>query len=234
MPVELNTTSTLANYATEAAIIGGGIGGTSAAFFIYDLFGSNGAQIDLYESNRIGGRLATIEVNNQKYEAGGSILHPRNKYMSDFVKLFGLKKRINDNFRYGIYDGEEFVFTESQWEIMNYIKLVWRYGLGPLKLQNYIDDILTRFERKKPPPVHPTEIRTSISPSSAVELNTTSSLANYATKLPEKDKLVKKARVQWKSLKRGPKQDITAEAQPRPPMRLLLAENDPLVESFIG
>nr|CAD7404245.1 unnamed protein product [Timema cristinae] len=32
----------------------------------------------------------------------------------------------------------------------------------------------------KPPPVHQTEIRTSISPSSAVELNTTSALANYA------------------------------------------------------
>nr|CAD7575492.1 unnamed protein product [Timema californicum] len=31
------------------------------------------------------------------------------------------------------------------------------------------------------PPVHPTEIRTSISPSSADELNTTSALANYAT-----------------------------------------------------
>nr|CAD7397902.1 unnamed protein product [Timema poppensis] len=31
------------------------------------------------------------------------------------------------------------------------------------------------------PPVHPTAIRTSISPSSAVELNTTSALANYAT-----------------------------------------------------
>nr|CAD7458866.1 unnamed protein product [Timema tahoe] len=34
---------------------------------------------------------------------------------------------------------------------------------------------------EKPPPVHPTEIRTSISPSSAVGLNTTSALANYAT-----------------------------------------------------
>nr|CAD7424758.1 unnamed protein product [Timema monikensis] len=33
---------------------------------------------------------------------------------------------------------------------------------------------------EKPPPVHPTEIRTSISPSSAVELNTTSALAHYA------------------------------------------------------
>nr|CAD7266304.1 unnamed protein product [Timema shepardi] len=34
---------------------------------------------------------------------------------------------------------------------------------------------------EKPPSVHPTEIRTSISPSSAVELNTTRALANYAT-----------------------------------------------------
>nr|CAD7261806.1 unnamed protein product [Timema shepardi] len=37
--------------------------------------------------------------------------------------------------------------------------------------------------REKPPPVHPTEIRTSISPSSAAELNTTSALANYATEV---------------------------------------------------
>nr|CAD7411861.1 unnamed protein product [Timema poppensis] len=35
----------------------------------------------------------------------------------------------------------------------------------------------------KTTPVHPTEIRTSISPSSAVELNTTSVLANYATEV---------------------------------------------------
>nr|CAD7575759.1 unnamed protein product [Timema californicum] len=36
-------------------------------------------------------------------------------------------------------------------------------------------------QRDKPPPVHPTEIRTSISPSSAFELNSTRTLANYAT-----------------------------------------------------
>nr|CAD7427920.1 unnamed protein product [Timema monikensis] len=35
----------------------------------------------------------------------------------------------------------------------------------------------------KTTPVHTTEIRTSISPSSAVELNTTSALANYTTEL---------------------------------------------------
>nr|CAD7268241.1 unnamed protein product [Timema shepardi] len=39
--------------------------------------------------------------------------------------------------------------------------------------------------RGKPPPNHPNEIRTLISPSSAVELNTTSALANYATEAAE-------------------------------------------------
>nr|CAD7434677.1 unnamed protein product [Timema monikensis] len=42
--------------------------------------------------------------------------------------------------------------------------------------------------QEKPPPVHPTEIRTSISPSSAVELNTTSALANYATEADHTNK----------------------------------------------
>nr|CAD7395440.1 unnamed protein product [Timema poppensis] len=49
-----------------------------------------------------------------------------------------------------------------------------RYDEGSL-----IGSILSFTE--KPPPVHPTEIRTSISPSSAVELNTPRALANYAT-----------------------------------------------------
>nr|CAD7430161.1 unnamed protein product [Timema monikensis] len=42
------------------------------------------------------------------------------------------------------------------------------------------DTLLPKLQ-EKPPPVHLTEIRTSISPSSAVELNTTSALANYVT-----------------------------------------------------
>nr|CAD7267846.1 unnamed protein product [Timema shepardi] len=45
--------------------------------------------------------------------------------------------------------------------------------------------------KEKPPPVHLTEIRTLISPSSAVELNTTSALANYTTEVvPDYHKIV--------------------------------------------
>nr|CAD7265343.1 unnamed protein product [Timema shepardi] len=59
--------------------------------------------------------------------------------------------------------------------------------------------------RKNHPPVHPTEIRTSFSPSSAVELNTTSTLANYATELsplPSESELVDRMSGQNDSLTR--------------------------------
>nr|CAD7430364.1 unnamed protein product [Timema monikensis] len=42
-------------------------------------------------------------------------------------------------------------------------------------------NLILEYAIGKTAPVHPTEIRISISPSSAVELNTTSALANYAT-----------------------------------------------------
>nr|CAD7262000.1 unnamed protein product [Timema shepardi] len=49
--------------------------------------------------------------------------------------------------------------------------------------------------KEKSPSVHPTKIRTSISPSSAVGINTTSALANYATEAGNNtvDKLVQRA-----------------------------------------
>ena len=45
--------------------------------------------IDLYEPGNIGGRLATTTINNEQYEVGGSIIHPKNKYMVDFVDKLG-------------------------------------------------------------------------------------------------------------------------------------------------
>nr|CAD7263973.1 unnamed protein product [Timema shepardi] len=48
------------------------------------------------------------------------------------------------------------------------------------RLLNTNTGLVTRV-KEKPPPVHPTEIRISISPSSTVELVTTRVLANYAT-----------------------------------------------------
>ena len=71
------------------AIIGAGIGGSSASHFVRELFGPE-ATIDVYEaSDRIGGRLNTVEIAGKRFESGGSIIHPKNKYMGDFVKYLG-------------------------------------------------------------------------------------------------------------------------------------------------
>nr|CAD7405461.1 unnamed protein product [Timema poppensis] len=57
-------------------------------------------------------------------------------------------------------------------------------GIGKVELEEVNPHLRGRRVEDhlvKTTPVHPTEIRTSISPSSAVELYTTSALANYAT-----------------------------------------------------
>lgn len=72
------------------AIIGSGIGGSSSAYFARKLFGSR-ANIDVYEaSDRIGGRLGVVEIAGRFYESGGSVIHPKNLYMSSFVRELGM------------------------------------------------------------------------------------------------------------------------------------------------
>ncbi|CAG2055841.1 unnamed protein product [Timema podura] len=62
----------------------------------------------------------------------------------------------------------------------------WNQELGGLNLEEVNPHLRggrveNHLGKKKKTPVHPAEIRTSISPSSAVELNTTSALASYTT-----------------------------------------------------
>lgn len=71
-----------------SAIIGAGIGGTSAAYFLRQEFGP-GVKIDVYEAGVVGGRLATEHINGHNYETGGSIIHPLNLHMKHFVERLG-------------------------------------------------------------------------------------------------------------------------------------------------
>ncbi|NXS54613.1 PCYOX oxidase, partial [Brachypteracias leptosomus] len=47
----------------------------------------------------------------------------------------------------GIYNGEEFVFEESSWYLINLLKLLWHYGLNPLRMYMWVEDILDKFMR---------------------------------------------------------------------------------------
>lgn len=126
------------------AIIGGGIGGASSSHFLTELF--NGSlEIDLYEAKTIGGRLATVKIDDTEVEAGGSIIHPKNMYMQKFVKLLGLEHNPDDEQKYGIWNGDEFVYKESSWYVVSMAKLFYRYGFQLHKLKRRVDDMLEDF-----------------------------------------------------------------------------------------
>lgn len=101
----------------------------------------------MLEKAAVGGRLATLEVEGASYEAGGSVLHPLNLHMKHFVKELGLSVAPGHSSLTGIYNGEEFVFEESNWYIINLFKLLWHYGLNPLRMYMWVEDILDKFMR---------------------------------------------------------------------------------------
>nr|XP_003700702.1 PREDICTED: prenylcysteine oxidase-like isoform X1 [Megachile rotundata] len=134
------------NCKPNVAIIGGGIGGAASSHFLTELF-KNDLNIDLYEVNTIGGRLATVKIDDNEFEAGGSIIHSQNKYMQEFVKLLGLEHRSNNDQRTSIWNGNEIVFEESKWETITLVKLIYKYGIQLLSLNRYISSILNNFEK---------------------------------------------------------------------------------------
>lgn len=135
------------NFKPNIAIIGGGIGGASSSHFLTELFNNN-LNIDLYEAKTIGGRLATVQIDDNEFEAGGSVIHPQNKYMQEFVKLLGLEHRPSSTDQItSIWNGNEIVFEESGWELLSLAKLIYRYGIQPFSLNRYVSSIINSFEK---------------------------------------------------------------------------------------
>lgn len=69
-------------------MVGGGIGGTAAAYYLRQEFGP-AVTIDVFEPSTVGGRLATVKVGDYEYETGGSVIHPLNLHMKHFVERLG-------------------------------------------------------------------------------------------------------------------------------------------------
>ncbi|KAJ3606074.1 hypothetical protein NHX12_028117, partial [Muraenolepis orangiensis] len=126
------------------AVVGAGIGGSSAAFFLRQEFGPV-VQIDVFESGAVGGRLATVKIDDQEYETGGSVLHPLNLHMKHFIDRLGLNQRESVPSKMAIFDGKELSFEESDWFIVNMLRLLWRYGFNFLRMQMWVEGILDKI-----------------------------------------------------------------------------------------
>lgn len=64
----------------QVAIVGGGIGGAAAAYFVRQLCGEN-VGIHVFESQHIGGRLRGMNFAGSTYEMGGSMVYEDNVYI---------------------------------------------------------------------------------------------------------------------------------------------------------
>ncbi|NXG49626.1 PCYOX oxidase, partial [Psilopogon haemacephalus] len=128
------------------AVIGGGIGGAATAYFLRHKFGT-AVRLQVLEKAAPGGRLHTERLRGAAYEVGGSVIHPLNLHMKHFVQQLGLSAAPAQGSLLGIYNGEDFVFEESSWYLINLLKLLWHYGLNPLRMYMWVEDIMDKFMR---------------------------------------------------------------------------------------
>ncbi|VDP10319.1 unnamed protein product [Soboliphyme baturini] len=126
-------------YYTVLAIIGAGIGGSSCAYFLRTLFGKQ-LLIDIFEKALPGGRTVTAKVGTCMYEAGGSVIHQQNLYMTQFRSLLSLDAVIHpsSNVKFAIVDGAELRYVHSTKPILRFLKPLWRYGLGLWRVDRHV------------------------------------------------------------------------------------------------
>ncbi|CAF1404670.1 unnamed protein product [Adineta steineri] len=133
---------------THVAIVGAGIGGISTAYWL-KYYLNDSVAITIYESNQIGGRLKTINIDGDEYEAGGSIIHEKNLYMKRFADELGLEKlNVPKALPYVMTnDGSQTLFSTLHRYIPNLFLVLWRYGLDALRLNFWLGRKLSNFIR---------------------------------------------------------------------------------------
>ncbi|KAJ7533419.1 hypothetical protein O6H91_13G048000 [Diphasiastrum complanatum] len=142
----------------RVCIVGSGIAGASTAFFLRNYSDSNlPLDIHIFEQRDVvGGRMAMVDLAGDKFEAGASILHPKNLYTVGFTDLLGLKRVTeSDSSAFGFWDGEKFVFRTLQpgcsvfskkiTDLLNTLAVVWRYGLSLFQMRSHVQRLLERF-----------------------------------------------------------------------------------------
>ena len=113
--------------------------------------------ITVFERNSyIGGRSTTVPAYDdplQPVELGASIFVQANKILQDAVKAFELSTGDDENSpprpntaELGIWNGKEFIVTaqamDSWWDTA---KLLWRYGLAPIRTNSLMKETVNKF-----------------------------------------------------------------------------------------
>ncbi|WIA35625.1 hypothetical protein OEZ86_004041 [Tetradesmus obliquus] len=131
----------------KVAIVGGGIGGTAAAFFLQQLQPT--WHVELFERERLGGRAEELFLDGRTLELGASIIHAQNHYVLSLAKEMGLTLIQGDDTgdAFSLYDGSSFVFSQSGSQVRDTLAVLHRYGISPLRYKWLAEEMGRRFSR---------------------------------------------------------------------------------------
>ncbi|MCJ1286198.1 hypothetical protein MMC26_005543 [Xylographa opegraphella] len=146
-----------------------GSAGASTAYYI-NRFRSpcQPTNITVYEaSDYVGGRSTTVNVYDdpaEPVELGASIFVQVNRNLVSAAKEFGLVTTRNANGRpkdspdmLGVWDGEVFKFVQNEggFQWWNIAKLLWKYGLAPVRTQRLMQTVVGNFTKMYDAPNFP-------------------------------------------------------------------------------
>ncbi|KAG8529087.1 uncharacterized protein KY384_005722 [Bacidia gigantensis] len=164
----------------RVAIIGAGSAGSSAAYYIHHYTqGCGRIDITVYERNNyVGGRSTTVQTydddeRGEPVELGASIFVEVNQNLMHAVKKQALstqgfqskekgygddgdEKELEDSI--GVFDGQQMVYmsprdpTGGWWMLA---RLLWRYGLAPIKTRGLMKETVGKFLKMYEAPVFP-------------------------------------------------------------------------------
>ncbi|EAW09518.1 putative prenylcysteine lyase [Aspergillus clavatus NRRL 1] len=166
----------------RVAIVGAGAAGSSSAYSLRKYADSLQIPVDITVFERaphVGGRSTTVDVlDDPRYpvELGASIFVSVNYELVNASRDLGLTVQSANHARpresddtLGVWDGEQFVLviqdTYSWWTIA---KLIWRYGLAPIRTQSLMKSTVSKFLRLYEKPLFP--FRSLTSAAAAVDL----------------------------------------------------------------
>ncbi|GAM41260.1 hypothetical protein TCE0_042f14259 [Talaromyces pinophilus] len=153
----------------NVAVIGAGSAGASTAYYLRRFSDLAGVPVNITVFEReayIGGRSTTVNVFDDPslpIELGASIFVSVNHNLMDTAKELGLKisgaggdRPEESTHMLGIWDGFSFIYLQghslSWWDMA---KLLWRYGLAPIRTQSLMKNTVNKFLEMYKPPYFP-------------------------------------------------------------------------------
>lgn len=134
----------------RVGIVGGGIGGSSAAYWLRQLWqNQQSRELNIsFVTDRTTGRSRSVSVGGQMFEEGGSVIHPKNEYMKSFTTLAANSSELTTgegNGYSGLVGETDFLFFTTNHKLSDDIRMFERYGLSLLRIEETVDEMLKHF-----------------------------------------------------------------------------------------